>query len=224
MITKKIYLYLICLLSLSFGLADKIAIATKVKGVVEIAPTKINKFKTLTPGTVLSDGDKIRTGSKGFTAIIFIDDKSTLKVKENSEIVVGGQKSVARISKKINMDVGTIRATINKQNTDFVIQTPTSVASVKGTDFWLLSDPEIGDQVMGLEGVVGLTNTQTGQEVNVTSGMSGLSTPDGDLSLEETVDSTIPDDPSTDSESTSEIKIFMEGPNGQQKVIIIEYQ
>ena len=224
MITKKIYLYLICLLCLSFGLADKIAIATKVKGVVEIAPRKINKFKTLTPGTVLSDGDKIRTGSKGFTAIIFIDDKSTLKVKENSEIVVGGQKSVARISKKINMDVGTIRATINKQNTDFVIQTPTSVASVKGTDFWLLSDPEIGDQVMGLEGVVGLTNTQTGQEVNVTSGMSGLSTPDGDLSLEETVDSTIPDDPSTDSESTSEIKIFMEGPNGQQKVIIIEYQ
>ena len=224
MITKKIYLYLICLLCLSFGLADKIAIATKVKGVVEIAPTKINKFKTLTPGTVVSDGDKIRTGSKGFTAIIFIDDKSTLKVKENSEIVVGGQKSVARISKKINMDVGTIRATINKQNTDFVIQTPTSVASVKGTDFWLLSDPEIGDQVMGLEGVVGLTNTQTGQEVNVTSGMSGLSTPDGDLSLEETVDSTIPDDPSTDSESTSEIKIFMEGPNGQQKVIVIEYQ
>ena len=224
MITKKIYLYLICLLCLSFGLADKIAIATKVKGVVEIAPTKINKFKTLTPGTVLSDGDKIRTGSKGFTAIIFIDDKSTLKVKENSEIVVGGQKSDARISKKINMDVGIIRATINKQNADFVIQTPTSVASVKGTDFWLLSDPETGDQVMGLEGVVGLTNTQTGQEVNVTSGMSGLSTPDGDLSLEETVDSTIPDDPSTDSESTSEIKIFMEGPNGQQKVIIIEYQ
>ena len=223
MIIRKIYLYSICFLSLSFGLADKIAIATKVKGVVEIAPTKINKFKTLTPGTVLSDGDKIRTGSKGFTAIIFIDDKSTLKVKENSEIVVGGQKSVARISKKINMDVGTIRATINKQNTDFVIQTPTSVASVKGTDFWLLSDPEIGDQVMGLEGVVGLTNTQTGQEVNVTSGMSGLSTPDGNLSLEETVASTIPDDPSTDSESTSEIKIFMEGPNGQQKVIIIEY-
>ena len=224
MILRKIYLFSIFLLSLSFGSADKIAIATKVKGVVEIAPVKINKLKKLTPGTVLSDGDKIRTGSKGFVAIIFIDDKSTLKVKENSEIVVGGQKSAARISKKINMDVGTIRATINQQNTDFVIQTPTSVASVKGTDFWLLSDPETGDQVMGLEGVVGLTNTQTGQEVNVTSGMSGLSTPDGELSLEETVDSTIPDDPSSDSQNTSEIKIFMEGPNGQQKVIIIEYQ
>ena len=42
MITKKISLYLICLLCLSFGLADNIAIATKVKGVVEIATTKIN--------------------------------------------------------------------------------------------------------------------------------------------------------------------------------------
>ena len=224
MILRQIYLYLIYSLFLSFGLADKIAIATKVKGVVEIVPAKKNKFKILAPGTILSDGDKIRTGSKGFTAIIFIDDKSTLKVKENSEIVLNGQKSAVSISKKINMDVGTVRATINKQNTDFVIQTPTSVASVKGTDFWLLSDPETGDQVMGLEGVVGLTNTQTGQEVNVTSGMSGLSTPDGNLSLEETVDSTIPDDPSAESESTSEIKIFMEGPNGQQKVIIIEYQ
>ena len=205
-------------------IGNKIAVATKVTGLVEIMPIGEKDFFKLKPGRVLSDGDKIRTGSKGFTAIIFIDDKSTLKVKENSELVVGGQKSDARISKKINIDVGTIRATINKQNADFVIQTPTSVASVKGTDFWLLSDPETGDQVMGLEGVVGLTNTQTGQEVNVTSGMSGLSTPDGDLSLEETVDSTIPDDPSTDSESTSEIKIFMEGPNGQQKVIIIEYQ
>ena len=85
MITKKSIYILICLLSLSFGLADKIAIATKVKGVVEIALTKINKFKTLTPGTVLSDGDKIRTGSKGFTAIIFIDDKSTLRLKKTQK-------------------------------------------------------------------------------------------------------------------------------------------
>ena len=33
------------------------------------------------------------------------------------------------------MNSGTVRATVKKQNVDFVIQTPTSVASVKGTDF-----------------------------------------------------------------------------------------
>ena len=49
--------------------------------------------------------------------------------------MITGQRSARSIAKKINMDVGTVRATVNKQNSDFVIQTPTSVASVKGTDF-----------------------------------------------------------------------------------------
>ena len=50
------------------------------------------------------------------------------------------------------MDVGTIRATVNKQNSNFVIQTPTSVASVKGTDFWMITDPVDGDLVIGWKG------------------------------------------------------------------------
>jgi len=208
----------------SFVFANKIAVATKIKGMVEIMPVGKKDFANLKPGTILSDGDKIRTGSKGFAAIIFIDDKSTLKLKENSEAVITGQRSAASISKKINMDVGTVRATITKQNTDFVIQTPTSVASVKGTDFWLVTDPENGDQIMGIEGIVGLTNIETGQEVDVSEGMSGISTPDGNLGLEETDQSSIPDDPSEDIEGPSQIKIYLEGPNGEQRVMIIEYQ
>ena len=122
----------------SLSLADKIAVATKVKGEVELMKVGEKKFIDLKPGTILYDGDKIRTGRNGFAAVIFIDDKSTLKLKEDSEVVITGQRTAASISKKINMDGGTIRATVKKQNTDFVIQTPTSVASVKGTDFWLL--------------------------------------------------------------------------------------
>ena len=208
----------------SFVFANKIAVATKIKGMVEIMPVGKKDFANLKPGTILSDGDKIRTGSKGFAAIIFIDDKSTLKLKENSEAVITGQRSAASISKKINMDVGTVRATITKQNTDFVIQTPTSVASVKGTDFWLVTDPENGDQIIGIEGIVGLTNIETGQEVDVSEGMSGISTPDGNLGLEETDQSSIPDDPDEDIEGPSQIKIYLEGPNGEQRVMIIEYQ
>ena len=219
-----IYIILISSVILSIGFANKIAVTTKVKGVVEIMPVGKKDFSNLKPGTILSDGDKIRTGSKGFAAMIFIDDKSTLKLKENSEAVITGQRSAASISKKINMDVGTVRATVTKQNTDFVIQTPTSVASVKGTDFWLLTDPENGDQIIGLEGIVGLTNNETGQEVDVSEGMSGISTPDGNIGLEETDQSSIPDDPSDESDGPSQIKIYLEGPNGEQRVMIIEYQ
>ena len=208
----------------SVALPNKIAVATKVKGPVEIMPIDNKGFSDLEPGTILSDGDKIRTGPSGFTAIIFIDDKSTLKVKDNSEVVITGKRTAASISKKINMDEGTIRATVKKQNTDFVIQTPTSVASVKGTDFWLVSDPETGDQIIGIEGIVGLVNNETGQEIDVSEGMSGLSTPDGNVGLTETDPSSIPDDPSDEIEGPSQVKIYLEGPNGEQKVMIIEYQ
>ena len=214
--------FLICLGNLQ---ASKIAVTTKVKGLVELMPSGKKLFSKLKAGTILADGDKIRTGTSGFAAIIFIDDKSTLKLKGNSEAVITGQRTAASISKKINMDSGTIRATIKKQNTRFVIQTPTSVASVKGTDFWLLTDPDKGDQVIGLEGVVGLKNIDTGQNIDVVEGMSGISTPDGDLGIEETVASSIPTDPSDVSEDgPSQFKIYLEGPNGTQKVMVIEYQ
>ena len=42
-----------------------------------------------------------QTGSSGFTAIIFIDDKSTLKLKENSEAIINGQRSARSIAKKL---------------------------------------------------------------------------------------------------------------------------
>ena len=215
-----ISIFLLC----SNLIASKIAVATKVNGDVEIMPVDTKDFSKLKPGTVLSDGDKIRTGNSGFAAIIFIDDKSILKLKGNSEATIAGQRTSASISKKINMDSGTVRATITKQNVNFVIQTPTSVASVKGTDFWLLSDPISGDEVIGLDGIVNLTNNETGEEVDVTEGNSGISNPDGSVGLEETDPNSIPDDPSDDQEGSSQIRIYLDGPNGEQKVIVIDYQ
>ena len=214
----------IFIIFISFMQANKVAVTTKVKGLVEIMPVGKDNFLNLKPGAILADGDKIRTGSSGFTALIFIDDKSTLKLKENSEVVINGQRSARSIAKKINMDIGTIRATVNKQNSNFVIQTPTSVASVKGTDFWMITDLVDGDLVIGLEGVVSLTNNETGTEVDVTEGTSGTSTPDGNVIVEETEESSIPDDPTDQDEQQSEIKIYFEGPNGEQKVLIIDYQ
>ena len=161
-------IFLFILSNLAF--ADKIAVATKVKGMAEIMKVDNKEFKNLRPGSILEDGDKIRTGKSGFVAIIFIDDKSTLKIKENSEAVITGRRPTKDISKKINMDGGTIRASITKQNVDFVIQTPTSVASVKGTDFLMLVDELLGDQVIGIEGQVSLVNTETGQEVMIQLG------------------------------------------------------
>ena len=100
-----------------------------------------------------------------------------------------------------------------------------SVASVKGTEFWMVVDELLGDRVIGIEGQVSLVNTETGQEVMVTTGMTGNSTPDGQVGTSETDVSSIPEDPTDDSlEGPSQVKIYLEGPNGEQKVFIIDYQ
>ena len=155
---RSLYNIVFFIIFISWINGNKIAVTTKVKGLVEIMPIGKDNFANLKPGIILSDGDKIRTGSSGFTAIIFIDDKSTLKLKENSEAVITGQRSSRSIAKKINMDVGTIRATVNKQNSNFVIQTPTSVASVKGTEFAVVSNPSGVDQVFCATGQLDVQN------------------------------------------------------------------
>lgn len=222
--SRKILLTFVILIN-CFVYSNKIAVATKVTGIAEIMKVGKKDFNNLRAGSILEDGDKIRTGKSGFVAIIFIDDKSMLKIKEDSEAVITGRKTTKDISKKINIDGGTIRASITKQNVDFVIQTPTSVASVKGTDFWMIVDELLGDQVIGIEGQVSLVNTETGQEVMITTGMTGNSTPDGQVGVSETNVSSIPEDPSDSSqEGPSQLRIYLEGPNGEQKVFIIDYQ
>ena len=86
---KNIILIVLFILS-NLVYANKIAVATKVNGMAEIMKVGSKEFKNLRPGSILEDGDKIRTGKSGFVAIIFIDDKSTLKIKENSEAVITG--------------------------------------------------------------------------------------------------------------------------------------
>jgi len=124
--------------------AAKIAVVTKVKGLVEMERGK-SGFSALKPGVILEDGDRVRTGSNGFTAVIYIDDKSLLKIKEDTEIVISGKRDVNSISKEVNIGQGTLRASVGKQKKGaFVVKSPTSVASVKGTVFDFISDPDAG--------------------------------------------------------------------------------
>ena len=89
----------------------------------------------------------------------------------------------------------------------------------------MVVDELLGDQIIGIEGLVGLVNTETGQEVDVSEGTTGVSTPDGQLGVDETDPNSVPDDPSDDSQGgPSSIRIYLEGPNGEQRVMIIDYQ
>ena len=173
----------------------------------------------------LKSGDKITTAKGGFVALIFIDDKSALKVKENSEVIISGNKNNRAIAKRIGLKGGTIRAQVGKkQNRDFIVQTTVSVASVKGTDFWVVSDNNNGDSVIGMEGVIQLTNKISGDKIDIPSGITGLSTKDGQLQSFNTDPKTIPKDPSGDNFGNQKLKIEFKDANGKKKTLVIEYK
>ena len=216
-------LLLIFIFSLLIG-GDRIAVATKVIGPVEYVRGK-EFAKSVKKGHIIESGDKITTAKGGFVALIFIDDKSALKVKENSEVIISGNKNNRAIAKRIGLKGGTIRAQVGKkQNRDFIVQTTVSVASVKGTDFWVVSDNNNGDSVIGIEGVIQLTNKISGDKIDIPSGITGLATKDGQLQSFNTDPKTIPKDPSGDNIGNQKLKIEFKDANGKKKTLVIEYK
>ena len=224
--TKHVFGSLLVLLLFStLESADKIAVTMKVSGTVDIEQSGSSGLSALKPGTILSDGDRIMTGKNGFAALIYIDDKSMVKIMGNTEVIIKGRLSAGSIAKQVNIDHGTLRAQIQKQRKgDFVIQSSTSVASVKGTDFWMISDPVTGDILIGLEGLVNLTNLISGESSDVGAGTTGTSTPDGSVETSETNPDNIPVDPDEGGTPTNQIEIELEGPDGEIKTLLIDIQ
>ena len=178
---KGLYL-LLCTVSLAWG-ADRIALATKVTGQVSL----IDLAKQTAPlkrGTVLEDGMIVETGTDGLAVVMFIDDKSILRIHKNTILTVGGERSATAISKNITIDIGKVRAEVAVQRRgEFVIATPTSVASVKGTDFWVTTDPVLGDIFLGIEGLIEVQNLISGNVIEVGGGQVGTSSTDGSTSV-----------------------------------------
>ena len=221
LIKKTFFTILIC--SFLFG-GERIAVATKVIGSVEFIRGK-DFSKSLKKGHIIESGDILKTKKGGFAAIIFIDDKSALKIKENTELEIVGNTKNQSIAKRISLINGTVRAQVeNQKNKDFIVQTSVSVASVKGTDFWLISDKSKGDSIIGIEGVIQLANKISGEIIDIRKGITGLSSNNGKLESFNTDPKTIPSDPSGDDTVNQKIRIEFIDASGKKKILVIEYQ
>ena len=216
---------LILLSTLLMG-SSKVAVAIKVKGKVSIIPVETKVKKSLKPGTPLSDQDKIMTAKGAFVALMYLDDKSVVKMMGNSDLVVAGNRSSAGINKSLDISYGKITANIVQQKgREFRIATPTSVASVKGTELAITSDPAMGDSFMLLEGLIEVTNSITGESTEVSPGETAVSTPEGSLDVHETTTDDMAGFEEAEVEiPTQELRFEVEDADGNIKEIIIQYQ
>ena len=206
--------------------SSKVAIAIKTKGDVSIIHKGLNTAQALKPGSPLSDQDKIRTGKNGFVAIMYLDDKTVLKMLGNSDMTILGQRSGVKINKSIDIKYGRIAAAVTPQKgKEFMIATPTSVASVKGTELAIDSDPSTGDSFTLIEGLIEVTNNLTGETTEVQQGETAVSTPEGSLEVNNTTQDDLEGFEEADMQvSTQEFRFEVEDENGNTKEIIIKFQ
>ena len=212
--------------------ADNIALVTKSKGDVKYKKNQSTSDSKLAMGTPLFSNDLIKTGGDGFAIFVYLDDKSMIKVQKNSEMYVRGNVDKGEIQKEISMNNGLFKANVQSQKGGaFTIVTPTSVASVKGTEFWVISKGEEGgDQFFGLSGLVEVRNKKSNQVTRVTKSKTAISSPDGGLQLRNTRSGELPVDETetesgtggTGSGETQEIRIKFEDDSGNQKDLIIK--
>jgi hypothetical protein len=138
--------------------AETIAVVLKVKGTVALQREGQTSGIKLKRGFRLEHGDKLVTSAKSYAAIRFIDDASLLRIRAGSRCIIRGKKEKNKVLKNVYLEAGTILARVTKQRGKFEVSTPTSVASVKGTEWITEQKYEGGTFYYGLDGVTEITN------------------------------------------------------------------
>ena len=205
------------------GLADEsVAVVVKSRGDVDITPNGKVKSVDARKGYVLKHKDKMVTAKGAFCAIKFLDDKSLLRIKENSSCIIEGTRRRSTIEKNIFVEIGTFFASIFKQKTTFQVTTPTSVASVKGTRFWIIQSKVTSEtKYICIEGVLEVENKAG--KVLVRRGQTGIVYSKTRLPIVRLTDSgDIPGD--EDNGSDKSLDFEFNDANGQKKVLRVQIQ
>ena len=116
------------------------------------------------------------------------------------------------------MDVGELFVKVSKQKGSFQVATPTSVASVKGTEFWVIENTS-GTTVIGLEGIIEVVNKSSNKVQTVNAGFTATSTKTGEVTMEQTKEEKIPDE----GQLKEEIIIKFKDADGNEKEVKIKY-
>lgn len=112
-----------------------------VKGNVNIKSAS-GSDKTATVGLDVLEGDKLTTGAESTAKIVTVD-RNVIFVGEKSELVFEKYKHEDEKKKAVILDLkeGSVRSSIkkkyDKKEEYYHIKTPTSVAGVRGTDFYV---------------------------------------------------------------------------------------
>lgn len=131
------YILLVTIFCLPLNALDdkEVALMLKTRGKVELNKQGRQRWSFAKRGERINSGEVIRTGEGALAALVFTDDKTLLKVRENSNITIIGRREKNSIIKTLSLSFGQLWAKVTRQNTSMRVETPSGVATVKGTEF-----------------------------------------------------------------------------------------
>ncbi len=221
---KNTRFFILCIFILSTFLqthaavpGQEIAFVLKVSGNAKFKTEKTN-WTDLSKGTRLRSGDQIRTGTNTLVALVFIDDKTMVKIRSDSEIRLQGEKEPKGISKKLAMNFGDLWARVTPGGAGFRLETPSGVAAVKGTEFYALTDRAGNTTIIGIEGFIEFFN-ELGS-ILIGKGQTGSATKGGQPSLSPTQSF----DDWAKQDVVDELDIEFQNSEGAKKHLKIKYK
>ena len=198
---------------------DSVGIALKVKG--DVILTHAEEIINAKDGTELENNDVLESMDESFAVIKFIDGSSVIKLFPNSILTINAEKSNGKLNKKSTMKLGELWAKVSKNTGEFVIDTPTTVVSVKGTRFVLLVDENGFTDLFTLEGMVNMKNKKNDEEANVGAGQKAHSTGENEIILSVIEEGEME---GYDVPLTETLNINLENDNGEKRTIKIEFE
>ena len=213
---KALHFLLFFLLSVSSLRSDVIARLIKVEGKVFFKRLGMETFsEKAKPGAAIVNGDQIKIGDEGYAAVIYIDDRSIIKIKANTKFSFMDSPN----TRTIDLVHGTLLNKINKEKRtkSFRIQTPVSVASVKGTEFAAIVSQKGIEQFVCKEGSFEVLNMISGQTVNVGPGQKAFSNATGDLVQAVASPTDYPQDPEIEDNIESDLDEILESQEKEAK-------
>lgn len=142
-----------------------------------VSPVEMDRGAQQLPAALQSPvywNDLLRSGRLG-RARVALNDGSLLSLGSESSLRVL-QHDAAAQQTVLDLAAGRMRGQVMKltrPGAKFEIRTPSAVAGLVGTDFYLCVTPDFTEMIV-FDGIVRLTNLANGQAVNVSAGMKLL--------------------------------------------------
>lgn len=134
------------------------SVVVEVEGAAEIGRAGV--WTAATSGSAIREGDELRTGSQGRMLLLF-DDGSVVVVGKDSHLVIDEHlfEPSGTVRSLLHLVQGKLRALVSEAfeaaGAVYEIETTTSVASVRGTEFVVHHDPVTGaTDIVGIAGEV----------------------------------------------------------------------